>query len=546
MSPEDILDSHSSLKAYRSNFEPVWQEIADRVWPQMADINTKRTPGDKRTEKVFDSTAMLALDKFAAACHSLISPDNQQYQKLVVKDTALREDHAINVYLEDLTEVLFAARRSSKSNFSSQANECYKSLGAFGNLGMFVDDMVGKSIIYKSIHMAELFYSENRNGVVDYVHRAFEYTARQAVEAFGIDKVAPKIKQCYEKRDENSKFEFIHCVRPNPDIKPGRIDASGMAFSSYYVSVEGKLMMEEGGYRTFPYAISRYSTNPREVYGRGPAGQVLPDIKMINEQEKTRLRAGHLAVDPPLLLFEDGSLQGFQMRPRALNFGGVDSQGRQMVQPLQTGANLPWATELLEERRKLINDAFLVTLFQILVETPTITATEALLRAQEKGTLLAPVMGRQQSEFLGRVTERELDILEAAGQLPEMPPELMEMGGLVEIEYTSPLSRLLRSEDGVAILRSFEALAPWAEVNPDVFDVFDDATLPMEVAEIYGVPKKVLRSKEALAAFREQKAMQRQAEALVAAAPQAASAAKDLAQAAQIGGAAMPNAALGA
>lgn len=528
----EIIRSHDKLKSARSNWDSLWQEVADRVWPQMSDFIAHRSPGEKRNEKVFDSTAVLALERFAAAIHSLLTPDNQQWHKLATQNTDLREYQPVQAYLEDVTEIMFAMRRSPFGNFSSQANECYKSLGAFGTMGMLIEDVPGKGVRYKSNHLAELFIAENQNGIIDYVHRKFEFTARQAAGEFGLDNLPPKIRECFNKDDEASKFEFIHCVKPNQERNPNRRDAAGMAFSSYYVSIEGKQIVGEGGYRAFPYAISRYATSPKEIYGRGPAIMVLPDIKMVNEMEKTTLRAGHLAVDPPLLLFEDGSLQGFQMRPRALNFGGVDEQGRQLVQPLQTGANLPWALEMLDGKRRLINDAFLVTLFQILVENQTMTATEAILRAQEKGQLLAPTMGRQQSEFLGPIIERELDILAERGMLPEMPPELVEMGGIVEVEYTSPLSRLMRSEDGVAFLRTVEQLAPIAQIDPTVYEVFDPEAVPRELAEINGVPAKMLRSKEAMEALRESKRQAIAQQQLLEAAPVAASAAKDLTQAA--------------
>ena len=531
---DDIIRRQDQLRSARSNWESLWQEVADRVWPQMSDFLSKREPGAKRTEKIFDSTACLALEKFAAAIHSLITPDNQQYHGLTPGDKSLREYHPLKQYLEDVSEALFAVRRSPFANFSSQASECYKSLGAFGTMGMMVEDVVGRGIRYKSCHLAELYVSENEHGIIDTVHRRFEYTARQAAAAFGLDNLPEKIKGALEKKDDASKFEFIHAVEPNNDRKRGRMDWEGMRFKSCYVSIEGRQQIEEGGYRTFPYAISRYSTNPKEVYGRGPAMMVLPDIKMLNEMEKTTLRAGHMAVDPPLLLLEDGALQGFQMRPRALNFGGVDGEGRQMVQPLKTGANLPWQIEMNDGKRKLINEAFLVTLFQILVETPQITATEALLRAQEKGQLLAPTMGRQQSEFLGPIIERELDILAMADALPEPSPEVAELmqDGMIEVEYTSPLSRLMRSEDAVSIMRTFEQLSPMAQLDPGVFDVFDTDALPRELAEINGVPAKVMRSKDAVSKIKEQKRQQAEMQSMLAAAPVAADAANNLANAA--------------
>lgn len=548
-SAQEIINAQEKLRGQRGNWDTLFQEVADRVWPQMADFVAKRTPGEKRTEKIFDSTAPLALDRASAAFYSLMVPDNQQWHGLAIaKDYGLMENTAVKTWLEDITKTLFTMRRSPKANFSSQAQECIRSLIGFGTLCMFTEDVPGRGIRYKSIHLAELDFSENKDGMVDTVYRRFEYTARQAVEAWGLEKMPDKIKSCYEKKDETSKFEFVHHVCPNDERNPRRADYEGMRFKSCYVSVEGRQIVEEGGYRRFPYHVSRYATNPREVYGRGPAVLLLPDIKMLNEQEKTRLRAGHLAVDPPLLLNEDGALQAFQMRPRALNYGGVDSEGRPMVLPLQTGANLPWAGELLEERRKLINEGFWLTLFQILVENPDMTATQAMLRAQEKGQLLAPPVARQQSEWLGPMIRREIDIAMEAGRLPPPSDEALEailsvvpfdpMDGrpdiaeMLDVEYTSPMARLVRSEDSIAILRTFEQLAPMAQIDPSVYDEFHPIRTAAELADINGVPAKVRRTEREKKQLAAAKAAQIQQQNALAAAPVAASAAKDLAQAA--------------
>jgi hypothetical protein len=549
---QQIIDQQQKLRSARSNWDNLYQEVADRVWPQMADFVVKRTAGEKRSEKIFDSTAPLALDRASAAFYSLMVPDTGFWHGLSLgKDSGLMENVAVKAWLDEIRKVLFSLRRSPRANFASQAQECIRSLIGFGTLAMFTEDVPGRGIRYKSIHLAELDFTENKDGQIDTNYRRFEYTARQAVEAFGLKKLPPKVKECYEKKDENSKFEFIHYVAPDAEYNPTRRYAK-QKFKSCYVSVEGKGVVEEGGYRRFPYHISRYATNPRETRGRGPAIVLLPDIKMLNEQEKTRLRAGHLAVDPPLLLFEDGALQGFQMRPRALNYGGVNEQGNQMVIPLQTGANLPWATELLEERRKLINEGFWLTLFQILVENPKMTATEAMLRAQEKGQLLAPPVRRQETEWLGPQIRREIDIATEMDLIPMPPPEVLEMlpieydpengfgeidlAEVLDIEYTNPLARMMRSEDAVSILRTFEQLAPMAEIDPSVYDEFHPQRVAAELAEINGVPSKVRRTekeKRELAASKQQASQMAQT---LEAAPVAASAAKDMAQAAAMAG----------
>lgn len=533
---QDIIRQHSQMEGERGTWENHWKEIAERILPRQDWFQaSNKTQGDKRTEKMFDATASLALERFAAAMESMLTPRTQHWHKLKVTDSYLSKNKQVNQYLDEVTQILFQVRYSPKANFASQAHEAYMSLGAFGTGALFVDDIIGKGIRYKSIHLSEIYFAENHNGVIDKVHRKFEMTARQAAQKWGADNLPEKMKSMLEVNPE-ATFEFIHCVKPNEERMNGRKDYRGMPYSSYYLSIEGLKVMSEGGYQSFPYAVSRYVTSPKEIYGRSPAMLVLPDIKMINEMSKTVLRAAHKAVDPPLLLQEDGVLQAFNARPSALNFGGINERGEQMVRPLETGANVNLGLDMMEQRRKVINDAFLITLFQILVDAPTMTATEAMLRAQEKGALLAPTMGRQQSEMLGPMIERELDILARAGVLPEMPDELREAQGEVQIEYISPLNRAQRAEDGVAILRTLESVTGLAQFDPDVLMVFDSKKIARELADINGVPAKVLRSEEEIAYMKDQQAQQQQLAQLLEAAPVVANSAKTLTETAALAG----------
>lgn len=533
---DEAIRRQEKMWADRSIFEQHWREIAERILPRGDHFRVNRQPGDKHTEKVFDATGNLALDRFAAAMESMLTPRTQRWHKLSIQDEKLNNDPAVRAYLDEVTQRLFNARYAPNANFASQANEVYISLGAFGTGGMFIDESVGRGLRYRSIHLSELFIQENHQGVIDTVHRKFNFTARQAVQAFGIDRVSERIKTAYEKQPEQT-FEFLHCVKPNEEIKPSRRDYRGMEFASYYISVADRDIVQEGGYRAMPYAVGRYVTGPKEIYGRSPAMTVLADIKMVNEMSKTVIRAAHKIIDPPLLLQEDGALQAFDLRPGALNYGGVNDQGQQVVHALQTGARVDIGLDMMEQRRKVINDAFLVTLFQILVDAPQMTATEAMLRAQEKGALLAPTMGRQQSEFLGPLIAREIEILAKAGQLPPMPDALLEAGGEVEIEYVSPLNRAQRAEEGVAIMRTLEAVTPLAQFDPNVLSVFDPMAIARELADINGVPQKVLRTEEQIEAMEAQKAQAAQAAALMQAAPIASGVVKDLAQAQSLTGA---------
>lgn len=534
---DEILRRQSWMADARGVFDAHWREIAERILPRSDVFRLKRVAGEKHTEKVFDATAGLALERFAAAMESMLTPRTQRWHKLRVPDEGLNEDYEIREYLDAVTGMLFDARYSPRANFASQANEAYMSLGAFGTGAMFIDDSLGRGIRYRSVHLSELFIAENHQGIVDTVFRKFEMTVRQMAQRFGTDALSEAQRKALETNPDQA-FDVIHAVMPRDEMEYGRTDFRGMPWSSCYVNCEGREILDEGGYRAFPYAVGRYVTAPREVYGRSPAMTVLPDIKMLNEMSKTVIRAAHKMVDPPLLLQDDGILQAFDLRPGALNYGGVDEQGRQLVHPLQSGARIDIGDAMLEQRRQVINDAFLVTLFQILVDAPQMTATEAMLRAQEKGALLAPTMGRQQSEFLGPLIEREIDILAAAGVLPPMPQALRDIGGAVDVEYVSPLNRAQRADEGVAILRTLESVIPLAQADPRVMMVFDPEAIARELASINGVPAKVLRSKQQVEDMMAEQQQAAEAQALLQAAPVVSRSARDLAQAQSLAGAA--------
>jgi hypothetical protein len=528
---KELLRRHDRMKAGRANWGTLWQEIAERILPRSAEFTGQRSAGQKQTQKQFDSTAPLALERFAAALHSLLTPSTQQWHGIGLEDDEIDKARDVRVFCEAMTRTLFRARYRTDANFASQLTEVYMSLGAFGTGVLFTDEWPGLGLVYKAIHLAEVYLAENAAGRIDTVHREYQYTARQCAQAFGYDALTPKMRTELEKGSDH-QFTIIHCCYPNEEWTPRRMDFKGWKFASQHVAEEGCAVLRESGYRTMPYAVSRYVTSPREVYGRSPAMTVLPDIKMLNEMEKTTIRAGHRMVDPPLLLQADGALTSFQMTPNALNWGGMDDQGRPTAQAMEFKGQLPWVFEMSEGKRKVINDAFLITLFQILVETPAMTATEALLRAQEKGALLAPTMGRQQNELLGPVIDREIDILGRAGQLPQdVPQEILDAGGNVQIKYTSPLARLQRSEEGVAILRTLEAITPLAQINPRVARRVNGDKVLQLLAEINGAPAEMLHTDDELAAMDEQEQDAIDTQNMIDAAPVAAGAAKTLLEA---------------
>lgn len=541
---EDCIREQEQLASARGVWENHWRDVAERVRPQQNFFQMIQRPdGDKRNEKIFDATAPLALSKFTAAVISMSFPATQTYHKLQISDDQISDNTNVRRYLDVVNDKLFKVRYSPRANFQSQSGEVIMDVGAFGTGILFVDDVLGVGIRYKALPLAQCFIAEDAHGRVDTLHRKFQWTAHQAASKFGKDKLPAMMQKALE-TEPQKKFWFLHCVKPNMDKKASRRDWAGMDYWSCYISLEeGRQILDEGGFRVFPFAVPRFETSPNEFYGRSPAMKVLPDIKMLNEMSKAVLRSAHLAVSPPIMLSDDGALQAFNLRPNALNHGAIDDNGRARALPFQTNARVDIGLDMMNQRREAINDAFFVTLFRILVEEPQITATEAMLRAQEKGQLLAPTMGRIQSEMLGSVIEREIDILAHAGELPPMPDELRKwymQGGEHHIEYQSPLNMAQKAGAGVAIMNTMQAIAPLAQIDQKVMMRFNLEKAAERIGRINGVPEDIIRSDDEVAAMDAQAQQVAQAQQLLAAAPVAASSAKDFAQASSLA-ASMPN-----
>lgn len=376
---DDLIRIYENLKGSRGVWEQHWEEIAERVLPRQVGFIGDRTPGEKRTQKIFDSKPMVALERFAAINDSMLTPRQTKWHNLRTTNEDLNRDFEVQNWFYQVNQILYDSRYTPSANFAGQNFERWISNGAFGTGLLFTDFDEGRGatqrgLRYRCTNLRDCFILDNHQGVIDTVFRRLRYTARQAAQKWGEDKLPESVKKDLDvPSKQHTEHEFVHCVRPRTDYSPGRMDSRGRPWQSVYVHVKDKTIMEEGGYTSFPYSISRYVTAPDEVYGRSPAMAALADIKMLNEMSRTDIRAVHKLVDPPLLLHDDGVLGNgamtVNMKPGGLNYGGVNKDGRQLIQPFSTGARVDINEAKMDQRRASIDEAFFVTLFQILVDS---------------------------------------------------------------------------------------------------------------------------------------------------------------------------------
>lgn len=535
---KDVINRHAAMVSRKSLHEARWQEIAEYILPEQAMITVKQLlEGANRTDRSYDSTGAVALTRYAAVIESMTTPREQLWHGLQPNDPRLRNDEECRQWCQHATDVLFALRYASRANFSSQSGETYVSHGAFGNGLMFIDEHESGGPRYVAIHVASFWIDTDPYGVVNTVHWTQEMSAENVLRRFKDDCPA-KVKEMAQSDNASQRDQrvtIMHRVAPNDEKIAGATNYQGMPYKSIYICTTTQEFIQEGGFRKFPFAPARAYPTPGAIYATGAGSLCLPDIRQLNEMERTNLRAAQLAAEPPLLMPEDG-LQPFKVRPSQFVYGGFDSQsGRKVVEPLLTGGNVSIGFEFAEQKRRIINEALLVTLFPILMEKPPqMTAFEVMVRNQDRGMILSPVTGRLQSEFLGNLIERELDIALRAGFIEKPPEKMMERGG-VSVRYTAPINEAQRSEKAISIIRAVESLAIFENLQPGTLNqtlkVGESATQVMQMA---GVPQELLYTKAESEQLKAGQQQAEQAQVGLDAAPAAAAAAKNMAEAAAI------------
>jgi hypothetical protein len=173
----------------------------------------------------------------------------------------------------------------------------------------------------------------------------------------------------------------------------------------------------------------------------------------------------------------------------------------------------------MEVRRAGVKETLYVNLFQILIKNPEMTATEAMIRANEKGELLGPAGGKIQSA-LSTMADRELGIYARMGVFrptsPLAPPPSIA-GKSIGVRMTSPLDRLRRANEGVGTTQLLNIALPMAKAKPEILDNFDlDKTLRI-LREIFGAPAEVIVPESIMQEKRDQTVrMQQMVQALTA------------------------------
>ena len=491
-----IIERYKTLKAKRVTWEDHWQDIADYFLPRKSNITIKRTKGDKRHDQIYDGTATHALELLSASLNGMLTNTISPWFILKFRNELINEDDAAVEWLESCSKVM--QQVFARSNFQQEIFELYHELLAFGTSAMFITDDVQDDLRFKTLHISEIFITEDDKGMVDSLTRRFHLKNKNLPSMYPDAELPRAILTDIDKAPYDDAV-IIHSVYPN-EVKMGYDNNKNMDWVSCHVHEKTGTLLRESGFKEFPYVVPRYlKSSSNEIYGRSPAMNALPDTKMLNTMSKTTIKAAQKQIDPPLMVPDDGFILPIRTVPGGLNF--YRSGTRERIEPLNIGSNQPLGLQMEEQRRKAIRENFFVDQLMT-VQGQNMTATEVMQRTEEKMRLLGPVLGRLQSELLQPLITRAFNLLLKNNKLPQMPEMLGEQD--VEIEYVSPLAKAQKTQELSSIMRGMEIFGSMQNIAP-VFDYIDIDGLVSHVQDVLGLPAKIMRSKAEVQQLKQQK-----------------------------------------
>lgn len=496
---QQFLTRLAALKLNRANWETIWQEIAELVLPNQADFTSMNTPGTRRMNKVFDATGIHVNQLLAAGLFSMLTSSAQKWFEFALTSPQFASRRSVKLWMDMTTDITFDEVNRPEAGFNTATHECYLEYGAFGTLVMFItENKEMNSLKFLSLPLHECYLCENDDGHVDTLYRRYPRSVRQLIQRFGAEAVHPVILKLYNEKQYEKKINAIHVIEPSLDKPP-------FTYTSAYVDVENKHIMQMKGYYEQPFVAARFYKAAHETYGRGPGFTALPDIKMLQEIMKNTLRAGQKTVDPPLMVPDDGFLNPVRTTPGGLNYYRAGTPDR--VEALNMGANPALGYEIMDDLKQRIREIFFVDQLQ-LNTGPQMTATEVLQRTEEKLRLMGPLLGRLQSEFLGPLLTRVFGLLGRMGKYPK-PPEEIEREKF-KVSYTSPIARAQEQTEANGLMRAMQVLSPFIEITPEIADNFNGDELTTGVFTMFSVSPKYLQDPEQVQASREQRSQQQQ------------------------------------
>lgn len=525
-----------ALRSERSSWIEHWRDLADFLLPRRGRLlggsGGQPNKGYKRNSRIINGVGTRALRTLRSGMAAGITPPTQPWFRLGPEDPDLAEHAPTKAWCERMQKLIY--RSLAAGNFYEMVNGTYEGLGLAGTALLWQDEDFESITRFYDVPAGEFMLANDARGRATVIYREFQVTVEQLVGRFGLGNVTQAAKTLYDAGTLDAWVEVCHAVEPVSDRFLGRPEARGWAYVSVYwekASDKDRGFLQVKGYAECPGHAPRWDLQLPDAYGRSPAMEALGDVKQLQLEERRKAQMIDKSAAPPL---QGPPLlnQLLDTQPGAYN----PTTSGQKIEPLFLPGTFRLAdvTADIREIENRINTMMFADLFMVLLmdRRREKTAFETAEMKAESLLMLGPVLTQVNSELLRPVIERQFNTIIRAsrplwpdgGMIEPPPPELQNQQ--LKIDYVSSLQQAQRAVQVGGMSQLLNLAMTLEGVAPGTMDKIDTHQTVDELAELIGVPARMVRSDDAVAAIQQQKqaaaAAQQQAQAMALGADAAA------------------------
>jgi len=462
-------------------------DVYEYFLPQRNLFNIENT-GQKKMERIFDSTALTSIQQGASKLQENIAPIWSRWATFQPTDEILQlletgdygiDEETIRTTLDKQCEIVFDY--INRSNFHTQFYEAALDL-LVGTATMKIEETDDDThpLCFRTIPQKGIAFEEGPYGTVETHWRRFCVKARL-------------LERMWRGFEPSQKIQSTIKNSPNSDVNVSEGVIFDPKTKNYYgvlwVQDEQRISWSENFGTSSPWVTGRYTKVSGEVRGRGPAMQALPDVRSLNKAKEFVLQKAAIDLAGMYTATDDGVTNPYTIRiaPAVVIPVGSNNTNNPSIQRLDTGSNLALAQFEIQE----LQTAIKLALFNDLRDPvgPVRSATEIAIEQRELAQRIGSAFGRLQTEILVPILKRVVAILTRRGLI--QPIELE--GRDVKIKFTSPLARAQDAEDLLSVQQAVQFTLGTS--GPDQVQMaYKIENFGTWAAEKTGMPAELVRS----------------------------------------------------
>lgn len=534
---DTLLSRHQKLKSEKAILHGIYELISEYVFNKKYNLEKTPNGGIFVDGDIYDNTGLRANSIMSNVMVNNLWPNGPRTFK-VKRTWDTPDTQEIKDWFKYVNSQMHTVMDNTRAGLVTALDEYMLDQGSYGISGIYVSENdIDPScpIRYTAWDIKSMCVDEGTDGLIDTVFVEIEMTIRNAVKEYGLENLGAKTQKAFIEGQLEDKIKILHVIEPRLDRNPRKYGVKDMPIASIHIEISCRKIIKESGFEEMPVFVGRFIKVLGEKYGRSPAMVAMPDILEANATREAISIATEKQLDPPLAVYDDGSLGAGTIETSAGAINVFSVSGRinngKPIEPLYTVGELQSSYNHIETLKETINNHFYLDRLLDFNNETRMTLGEAQLRNALRGQSLGTFYARQEMEVITPLIKRTFNILLKRGlfgvlqnsyeelellkqgvrpiYIPEVIAQRIFSGlDVYELDYTSPAKRTMQSEELQGTIEMANFAVGVAPAIPEILDNINADEMIRRIAKLSGADEDMLKDMETVQALRKARAEQ--------------------------------------